>query len=441
MSLLAGCRHPLVFTPGAAIGGIMFNALRAPRRARATLAVFAGFALVAGLLGLAAPAAVAAGGGSISGSVAAWAGDAVPNAKVCAIADSDHSLDRCVTADAYGRYSIAGLADDVYTVTVTAPGWDNQNCCTYGEFVDDGSFYAKPVEVTDGDAHSGITVVLRGTGRITGKVTDTKGKPLGGTVLHVFFSWGQAPVTTDSKGRYSVNWLEGQGKRSLILSGTSWLYSPSSSLPEAVHGKVIVQNFVVPVGTGVQGRIAFSPEGGSYGVFAYPSGVEPTAGNWRGVGFGTASTGRPSYPKYQIWLNPGRYNLQFADGFEDYFSPFPKGTLHNSSPIPVKVTAGKLTTLPVVSYQRPVAAGSVEVSGAAKVGVKVAAKTVGWASGTRFSYQWLRDGRAIRWAQGPRYRLHGADLGHRISVTVTGRKPGYRPTSVTSPSTVAVSRI
>lgn len=417
----------------------MFSSMRVPRRLRAVLVTVVGLGLAAGLLVQAAPAAMATGAGSISGSVVDWQGAAVPNVQVCAIADIDHSRDRCVTADAYGHYTIGGLADETYIVTVTAPGWDNEYCCTYGEIVDDGTFYATFIDVIGGDAHPGITVTLRGTGTITGRVTDTKGRPLGGTVLHVYFSWGQAPVTTDSRGRYSVNWLEGQGRHSVILAGGSWLYSPNVSLPEAVHGKVITQNFVVPVGTGVQGRVAFSPEGGTYGVFAYPSGVEPTGGTWRGAALGAASTGRPS-SKYQIWLDPGRYNLQFADGVDKlFFPPDPTGTIHNPAPVAVKVVAGKMTSLPTVSYQRTIAAGTVQIAGAAKVGAKLAARTAGWPSGTWFSYQWLRDGRPIRWAWAPSYRISAADVGHRVSVRVTGHKTGYRSSAVTTDA-VGVSK-
>lgn len=416
----------------------MFNSAGAPRRRRAVMAAVAGLGLAAGLLVQAAPVAAATGGGSISGSVVDWGGTAVPNVKVCAIADIDHSLDRCVTADAYGRYSISGLADEEYMVKVTAPGWDNQDCCTYGDFPDD-RFMVTFVQVMDGDDHPGIQVRLRGMGRITGKITDTKGKPLAGARIYVSPNWSPGVYTADANGRYTFDWLEGQGTLPVAFGGADWSFMAKETLPDPVHGKVFVKNFVVPVGTGVQGRISFSPEGGSYGVFAFEPGKNLEQGRWSGVGFGTAAPARSSSAKYRIWLEPGQYVVNYADGVNRLFWS-PDGTTHNPTPIPVKVRAGKVTTLPTVSYQRPIAAGTVQVAGAAKVGAKLTARTASWPSGTWFTYQWLRDGKPIRWAWGSAYRTSYADWGHRISVTVTGHKSGYRPSAVTSAATARVSR-
>jgi hypothetical protein len=62
------------------------------------------------------------------------------------------------------------------------------------------------------------------------------------------------------------------------------------------------------------------------------------------------------------------------------------------------------------------------------------------------SYVWLRDGRRIPRAPGPQYVVRPADVGTRISVRITARKPGLKPVTrrrwssgpTTGPATVSV---
>lgn len=46
-------------------------------------------------------------------------------------------------------------------------------------------------------------------------------------------------------------------------------------------------------------------------------------------------------------------------------------------------------------------------------------------AGVRFSYQWLRDGKAIPGATAATYKITAADLGRKLSVAVTGTKAGF----------------
>ena len=41
------------------------------------------------------------------------------------------------------------------------------------------------------------------------------------------------------------------------------------------------------------------------------------------------------------------------------------------------------------------------------------------------TYRWFRDGTPVGGVAGPRYQLHGRDIGHRITVQVTGSKEGF----------------
>lgn len=79
------------------------------------------------------------------------------------------------------------------------------------------------------------------------------------------------------------------------------------------------------------------------------------------------------------------------------------------------------------------------ISGKAAVGVTLQAVTGTWTSGTAFTYKWLANGAAVSGATSPTFALTPAMLGKRISVTVTGTKPGFRTIVKTSAQTAAVA--
>lgn len=75
----------------------------------------------------------------------------------------------------------------------------------------------------------------------------------------------------------------------------------------------------------------------------------------------------------------------------------------------------------------------VQALGTAAVGRRLTA-TPGswWPGGIAFTYQWLRDGRAISGATARTYLIRRTDKGHRISVRITARKPGFKTIAITS---------
>jgi hypothetical protein len=67
--------------------------------------------------------------------------------------------------------------------------------------------------------------------------------------------------------------------------------------------------------------------------------------------------------------------------------------------------------------------------GKARVGKVLKAKAGSWAPAPEsFSYRWTRDGKAIKKATKPRYRLTKKDRGHKIAVKVTAKRSGWLPT-------------
>jgi hypothetical protein len=73
------------------------------------------------------------------------------------------------------------------------------------------------------------------------------------------------------------------------------------------------------------------------------------------------------------------------------------------------------------------------------VGDTLTASTPAWAPVAALAHQWLRDGQPIGGAASASYAATDADVGHRITVTVTGTAAGHVPESRTSVPTQPVT--
>ncbi|MEU4242912.1 hypothetical protein [Actinoplanes sp. NPDC026619] len=79
------------------------------------------------------------------------------------------------------------------------------------------------------------------------------------------------------------------------------------------------------------------------------------------------------------------------------------------------------------------------ITGVAAVGSRLKASTGTWSpKGTTFTYQWAAGGTPISEATSATYRVQAADLGKKLSVSVTAVKPGYTSAAATSTATAAV---
>jgi M6 family metalloprotease-like protein len=72
------------------------------------------------------------------------------------------------------------------------------------------------------------------------------------------------------------------------------------------------------------------------------------------------------------------------------------------------------------------------ITGTARYGSVLRTNTGVWPDATDFSYQWRRNGAAISGATGATYKPARADIGRRLTVTVTGSGAGLSPGSATS---------
>ncbi|WP_298514445.1 M4 family metallopeptidase [uncultured Nocardioides sp.] len=68
----------------------------------------------------------------------------------------------------------------------------------------------------------------------------------------------------------------------------------------------------------------------------------------------------------------------------------------------------------------PVKAGGASIQGKARAGKLLTAAATGWATGTTYAYQWLRDGKVIKGATAASYQIKKKDAGHKLTVVVTG---------------------
>jgi hypothetical protein len=81
-----------------------------------------------------------------------------------------------------------------------------------------------------------------------------------------------------------------------------------------------------------------------------------------------------------------------------------------------------------------------KITGTVKVGRTLTASVGTWSPKPAFTYQWKRDGKSISGATKSKYTLTSKDAGKRITVTVTGKKAGYKTTAKTSAKTAKVAR-
>jgi hypothetical protein len=80
------------------------------------------------------------------------------------------------------------------------------------------------------------------------------------------------------------------------------------------------------------------------------------------------------------------------------------------------------------------------ISGKAKVGMKLKAVTGSWTGGTSFTYRWLLNGKVVRGVSGRKWKLPASAKGKKVSVKVTGSKPGYATVTLTSAKTGKVKK-
>jgi alpha-tubulin suppressor-like RCC1 family protein len=94
--------------------------------------------------------------------------------------------------------------------------------------------------------------------------------------------------------------------------------------------------------------------------------------------------------------------------------------------------------LPAISAGTQMNSTPVVISGKYKVGATLISRSLGWMSGSKISYQWLRNKASIKGATKQSYKLVAADANAKLSCRVSVSKLGYKPANATSAQTVKI---
>lgn len=132
-------------------------------------------------------------------------------------------------------------------------------------------------------------------------------------------------------------------------------------------------------------------------------------------------------------LPSGNYKLRFATeaGPIQWYG----GSATIARAATVQLISGKATALTyAVKGDQLYAEDNVTISGKARAGSRLTAKSAWNLADAKLSYQWVRNGKAIKGATASTYKVATKDKGHRISVTVTASHPAHMDAAATSAS-------
>jgi len=376
-------------------------------------------------------------GATISGSVVTRAVLPVPlvSATVSAFGP-DGTIQNQGTTDQSGNYTIVGLTPGPYRILFQSAESDNfgtewwRNATTIST--------AMVVEVGAGQAIVGIDGALGVGATISGTVSRADGGAQPDYFIEPIDAAGQPvpAITGVVNGVYSISHLApgSYTLHTVSLSGDlaeQW-WDDSPSLADATY-------FSVPPGATLTGFDVTLYLTGIVGITPTISG-DATAGQTLTAAAGAWTPGSVGFT-YQ-WLRNG-----VAIGS----ATAPTLTLTSAdlgAVIAVAVTGSAAGYAPVTITSDPTAAvGSPTVSSAIPTvtGSTVVGRTLTAQAGTwgpapvSLSYRWNRDGTRIHGANRSQYELTDRDAGHTLTVTVTGSKRGFAPSSATSATTALVT--
>lgn len=339
------------------------------------------------------------------------------------------------SADASGNYTITGVRPGTYTAAFSDFELDSVAL----QFFDrtDNITLAKSFKVTSGGTVSSVNATLIAGVTVSGKVTDSAGKALNGALVQI-----ARKITVDGKPfwEYDVQSTSANGTYSTtgLAPGTFAVkvYGPSGQgYSEAFYGG----------GTSFETSKTFPLSSGQS-----RGGVDVKLTKKLAVGTpsitGSAVVGSTLKVKAGTWTKGTRFSYQwYAAGraiSKATSSSFKVTSAQRGKNITVRVTG----TLPTYASGYKVskatlkvaAAATPKISGTAKVGKKLTAKPGTWTSGTKFTYQWYANGKAIKKATKSAFTITKSQKAKKITVKVTGKKSGHTTVSKVSKATKKV---
>ncbi|MGI3780439.1 MAG: hypothetical protein ACRYG2_06635, partial [Janthinobacterium lividum] len=281
------------------------------------------------------------------------------------------------------------------------------------------------------------SLVPRGT--ISGKVSGVSGSDLTAAAYTTDGDVAQA-VTVGSDEKYSLNVRPGRYKVQLMYTGDDnkasawaragsdggWTYGAASIIEVARAKTTNAPDVEIHDGHVVSGKVI-----GRNGQAIRD--VDLTAIAARGserdvISLTRSSAGSKDEGKFALeGLNTGHYWIRATysgDGFRT-----------ESLNLNVNRDFGVKVVLDTLAFRKRYGAS---MHGTRKVGKTMNVTATPWLAGTypttraSMSYQWKRNGKAVKGATGRTYKLAKADRGKKLSVTATAKRYGYTTGSTTS---------
>ena len=351
------------------------------------------------------------------------------------------SWDAVTGAPAGSGYKISYALDGAQTVQRKTTGTIKGTSGTISGLNSDTTYYATIYLVDSGgtkisassDFIVAKSIVPRGT--ISGKVDGVSGSDLTAAAYTTSGDVAKA-VTVGSDNKYTLDVRPGSYKVQLMYTGGGnyasawarsgsdggWTYGTASTIQVALGKTTSVPDVQIHKGHVVDGKTV---DRNGTAVRDVDLTAIAARGTERDVISLTRSGSDGSFSLQG--LNTGTYWIRAAysgDGFR-----IESVNLNVDKDLGVRVT---MDTLP---FRKKYGAG---LHGTPKVGKTMSVSATPWLAGTypttyaSMSYQWKRNGSAIKGATKRTYKLVSADRGKKVSVTVTARRYGYTTGSVTT---------
>ncbi|WP_438854779.1 cell wall-binding repeat-containing protein [Agromyces sp. M3QZ16-3] len=340
--------------------------------------------------------------------------------------------------DAEGRFALRLSPGVDYSI-----GFGKFDGTVIGETWDDGSNgQGSPTHLNlePGELRDGVDVELDKPVTITGSVRDSVGAPLSDIDIDAYeiYSDGREPRRASS----TISGYDGTFEFRLV-PGT-YALSFRGRWPQIDEWWQDQADLATATRIELTSGETFDAQVELDSLPTIPS-AEPTIS-------GTAVVGSQLTAVTDGWAAGAYFSYRwFADGellpteFRSTLSPWPG---LEGKAISVEVTGGaagyigvsrtSAPTLRVLNWATPTISGTLD--GTVWVGRTVYAVPGTWSASTEFAYQWMADGSEIDGATESRLVVPDSVTGARISVKVTGTKPGHPAHSAISAETPGVGR-
>src|SRR5262249_40617772 len=189
----------------------------------------------------------------------------------------------CARTDEQGRFQFSGVAAGRYSILVVAPG--------YVSIGDDGVKFGRTLSVSEGEKVEGVIFELKRGGVIAGRITDSRGRPLIGESVSIFYPRVYYPDATRESKAKVIEVSEGSEATDVDIT----VHDPKKTYD--VYGRVIDAETGQPV-AGVEIAVDGVTQEGML------------TGGYRGSG----ERSKPNGEFRLMCVMPGRYAIQVRPG-------------------------------------------------------------------------------------------------------------------------------